>query len=223
VPHHNDLDASVDHLCFQPPSVPYPIMILKRLDAFSKPREDLRQKSVLGGFITLVASLAAGLLFLGQLYVYFTGVTRHSLHLSKSHWSPVPTLDVVGLAGKSRITIRLHITYPHLACSRLDLTQDGLSYKDQKFRQIHGAGAKIVTRPLTPLEWQQATGAASSATPSHKQLLEGCSVSAAYYVPRVGGAFAVGLSATAWREASTFIMMGMASQGLTTGGMFNTT
>lgn len=212
--------------------------MLKRIDAFAKPREDLRQKSALGGFITLVASMAAGLLFLGQLYLYFTGVTRHSLHLAESQWVPVPTLDeTLSTASEraqraSRLPLQLHISFPHLTCSRLDLTHDGMSYKDPKFRQIHGRSAtKITTRPLSDSEWRVSTGNGAGTRPSHTDLHQGCSFVASYHIPKVGGAFTVGLSAAAWHEASTFLIMGLNmfnrggenKQPGGSGGMFNTT
>ena len=198
--------------------------MFKRYDAFAKPREDLRQQSILGGIITLVASIAAGLLFLGQLYSYFTGVTRHSLHLAKSQWTPVQPLDAVGFAEKGRIAVNIHVSFPHLTCSRLDFSQDGMSHKDPKFRQMHGVSSKVMMRPLLPHEWQKGTG--SGATPSHTDLHQGCSFTANYLVPRVGGAFTIGLSSMAWREASMFLMMGMnliqGGNHATTGGMLNT-
>jgi hypothetical protein len=204
--------------------------MFKRIDAFAKPREDLRQKSALGGFITLVASIAAGILFVGQLYTYFTGVTRHSLHLSKSEWHPVPKLDRVGLTGGGRIPLKMHISFPHLTCSRLDLTHDGMSFKDEKFRETHslGVSAKVTTRSLTETEWRQSTGITGK-KPTQTDLHQGCSFVASYYVAKVGGAFTVGLSAAAWHEASTFLIMGLdvfnrANQKKSpSGGMFNTT
>jgi hypothetical protein len=197
----------------------------KRLDAFAKPREDLRQQSALGGIITLVAAIAAGLLFFGQLYVYVTGVTRHSLHLSKSQWHPVQPLDAVDYAERGRINVDFHISFPHITCSRMDFSHDGMSYKDPKFRQMHGISSRISTRPLLAYEWQKATGSVSS--PSHSDLHQGCTFEGHYFVSRVGGAFTLGLSTAAWREASTFLMMGMqmlsARNQETTVSMFNTT
>jgi hypothetical protein len=167
--------------------------MFKRLDAFPKTREDLRQQSVLGGIITLVASIAAGLLFLGQIYNYCTGVTRHSLKLAESQWHPVQPLDATD------------------QLVQMDFAHDGLSFTDPKFRQIHGISSKVITRPLLPNEWQKATG--SSAYPSHKDLHMGCTFVGNYRVPRVGGAFTVSLSPTAWREASTILMMGFSFFG----------
>ena len=197
----------------------------KRIDAFAKPREDLRQHSVLGGIITLVASISAAALFLGQIYMYVTGVTRHSLHLSKSQWHPVQPLDAIDYAERGRITVDFQISFPHITCSRMDFAHDGMSYKDPKFPQMHGSSSKTSTRSLLPHEWQKATGSVSP--PSHSELHQGCTFDAHYYVSRVGGAFTVGLSSGAWREASTFLMMGMhvfnARNQESTGGMFNTT
>jgi hypothetical protein len=132
--------------------------MFKRLDAFPKTREDLRQQSVLGGIITLVASIAAGLLFLGQIYNYCTGVTRHSLKLAESQWHPVQPLDATDQLVRGKIVIDFLISFPHITCSQMDFAHDGLSFTDPKFRQIHGISSKVITRPLLPNEWQKATG-----------------------------------------------------------------
>jgi hypothetical protein len=203
------------------------IIMLRRIDAFAKPREDLRQKSALGGIITLAASIAAVSLFLGQIYLYITGVTRHSLHLSQSQWFPVPKLDAVGLGRGGHIPFKLHVSFPHLTCSRLDLAHDAVSYTDPKFQAVHGWNVKVSTRALTRDEWQKATGQKRS-NPSVQDLNDGCTFIAHYEIPKVGGIVSVGLSAAAWSEASTFLIMGLTrgvlNMGKTPGkGVFNTT
>jgi hypothetical protein len=65
------------------------------------------------------------------------------------------------------------------------------------------------------------------AAPSHTDLHQGCAFTATYLVPKVGGAFTIGLSSVAWREASRcFLMMGMnliqGGNHAATGGMLNT-
>lgn len=183
----------------------------KKIDAFAKPREDLRQKSALGGFITLLAAFCAGLLFLGQMYVYFTGVTRHSLTLADSSWHPVPVLDAKKATG-SHIPLKLHITFPHLPCPKLDLAHDGMSYKDPKFRTIHGPATKVIARPMLLNEWHLATGE-SHKSPVQNDLHRGCTFQGSYDIPKVGGSFSLGLSRSAWGEISTFLIMGLRGMG----------
>lgn len=182
--------------------------MLKGLDAFSKPRHDLREQSALGGLITLVAAVAAGCLFLGQMYTYITGVTRHSLHLSESQWVPVRHLDAPSGYGEAgRIPLNIYVSFPHLKCSRMDMNHDGVSYKDASFRKIHGTNTKIVTRPLTVAEWKKSTGIANK-VPSQQDLSEGCTYSAKFDVPKVGGNFWVGMSSSRFKEIAPFLFLG---------------
>lgn len=86
------------------------MVALRRLDAFTKTRPDLQQKSVVGGIITLVATTTAALLFIGQILNYIRGDTRHSLSLSKSLSIPLVPINQGQLVtrimeGKGRIPL----------------------------------------------------------------------------------------------------------------------
>ena len=63
--------------------------MLRKIDAFGRPRDDLRTKSALGGFITLTASTVAAVLFLAQLYMYIC-----TLPVRRDILSPLPALKV---------------------------------------------------------------------------------------------------------------------------------
>ena len=58
---------------------------MRTFDAFLKPVEGTRAMSWQGGLITIIASASAAFLFLSQLYLYFAGDVRHSLHLAESN------------------------------------------------------------------------------------------------------------------------------------------
>jgi len=197
----------------------------KKIDAFAKPRQDLRQKSALGGLITLVASVAAGCLFLGQMYTYITGVTRHSLHLSRSQWVPVPPLDAAPskVGGGGRIALKIHVSFPHLPCSKLDLTHDGVSHKDSTFREIHGKSTtRVAATAISKSDWEKSTGIKSRTPMSMELLRKGCTYKANFDIPKVGGSFTVGMNSMAWSELTPMLMMGLglsAFGGRNMGGM----
>lgn len=52
---------------------------LRSFDAFAKPIDGIRERSVTGGVITLLASATAALLFLSQIIVYLQVDVRHSM------------------------------------------------------------------------------------------------------------------------------------------------
>lgn len=186
--------------------------MLKNYDAFAKPRQELRQeRSASRGLVTVIASFVAGCLFLGQIYTYITGVTRHSLHLSESTWVPVPALDSKPISSKGRIPLHIYISFPHLACTKLDLTHDGLSYKDDSFREIHGkTSTKVTTTTITKSEYEKATGTKNKNT---AELRNGCTFKAHFDIPKVGGTFTVGMNGQAWAEVTPMLMMGAIGMG----------
>jgi len=183
---------------------------LRRIDAFGKPREDLRSKSVLGGLITLVASTAAGLLFVAQVYVYLTGVTKHSLHLSESHSFPVPRLLHVPLnQNRQKIFLKFEVIFPHLRCWQLNVAHDNLVESNPAFARSHGYNA-IQKRALSEAEYYKATGTVKSSSnplpPS--RLNDGCTISGKYSIARVGGTFSITLTQRTWAEVTSILMMG---------------
>lgn len=147
----------------------------KNIDAFAKPREDLRNRSALGGIIAVVAACAAALLFLGQMYAYVVGVTRHSLHLSESYSVPVPKLEDIGFRG--RLPLKIYISFPELECQQLDLVHDGMSPLDSKFRKIHGSSTSISKRPMSIAEYQKVFGEKG------RDYSKTCTIQAEYDVP----------------------------------------
>ena len=177
--------------------------VWKNYDAFAKPREDVRTKSALGGIITIVASIAAIALFVGQIYTYIMGFTRHSLFLSKSHWVPVPRLDDFSF-NKGRMPLKIHVSFPKLGCAHLDLKHDSLSSADDKFQKIHGYRTKIEMRHMNAFEWKTVMGEADP-----QDMRGSCSVVAHYDVPKVGGSFSIGLTQKSWAQATSFLMFGM--------------
>mmetsp|Transcript_5832 Transcript_5832/g.8296 ORF Transcript_5832/g.8296 Transcript_5832/m.8296 type:complete len:338 (-) Transcript_5832:98-1111(-) len=181
--------------------------MLRKIDAFGKPREDLRTRSELGGIITLVASTAAGLLFLAQIYVYVTGVTKHSLHLSLSESRPVPRLDLKKTPfGKiGTLPLKFRVTFPYLACSKLDVHHDNASFVNGDLTKLHGSRAVKLRMPTH----NEMTLALPPSEVSKAAPAKACTVEGQFQIHKVGGTFSVGFSRKAWGEVTKRLLMGM--------------
>lgn len=177
---------------------------LRRLDAFVKPREDLRTRSAVGGLITVIAAFCASILFLSQVYLYFVGTTRHSLHISESTSKPVPLLSMAKLAFYSResIPLNVHVTFPHVKCQALDISLDGASLHDGQVEKLQVTRAIQMTVP-TETDLYRALGR-NAILPRNKA--EGCTVKGTLRIDKVGGTFSITVSNQAWMEATSFAM-----------------
>ncbi|KAL3821781.1 hypothetical protein ACHAXA_000280 [Cyclostephanos tholiformis] len=158
--------------------------LLRSYDAFAKPIDGIRERSVVGGYITLLALSSAMLLLLSELIVQFQVTTRHSLHLAES----APSLlfggrggdgggnggggkgghnynDVVTGGGTNGrrgddghlVPLRLHVTFPHLDCSSIDYGHDGNAHSSGAFGRYHASPYAFVARAPTPGEYLRAT------------------------------------------------------------------
>lgn len=182
--------------------------MLRKIDAFGRPRDDLRTKSALGGIITLTASTVAALLFLAQLYMYIVGSTRHSLTLASSESFPVPSLMAdknlaphIVRNSASRIRLKFHVTFPYLLCNQLDLAHDNASFSSGDLQKIHGKNA-VIMRPPSSEElrpWSDYETKADHA----------CTILGDFSIPRVGGSLSITLAKTAWAEVTAFLVMGI--------------
>jgi hypothetical protein len=181
---------------------------LRRLDAFVKPREDLRTRSALGGFITVVAASAAAILFLSQIYLYFAGTTRNSLHLSESTSVPVPPLDHAHAQMRGKIPLNVHVTFPHVECQSLEITLDGVSMRGGQLDKVQGYRA---IRTRAPLESELATALGARTLTNDPK--EACTIQGTLHIPQVGGIFSITISKQAWAEASAYAAFGMHTGG----------
>jgi hypothetical protein len=178
---------------------------LRRLDAFAKPRHETRSKSAVGGIITVVAASTAALLFVAQLAMYIAGNPTHSLHLSKSQSIPMLPLNMekghtsqmMLTAGK--IPLRVHVTFPFLQCSQLEVKHDGASLSSGELEKIHGKHFLTLRKP-TRSEF------AKMGAHDHTK---GCTVEGMMLVSRVGGQLSIVMSRDAWRKATMALMMGL--------------
>ena len=176
---------------------------LRRLDAFNKPRHDLRTRSALGGLITLVAASTAALLFVSEIFLYLRGVTRHSLHLSDS--TPIPLVRQShhhNEAGK--IPLRFQITFPHLQCRQLDFALDDASHSTGTLEKVYGRQSlQLRTPTFHELKKANPKGATPAAT------RHGCTITGDLKVPIVGGDLALTITRRTWAEATSTLLLGL--------------
>eukprot|EP00584_Thalassiosira_punctigera_P002925 CAMPEP_0172534538 /NCGR_PEP_ID=MMETSP1067-20121228/6862_1 /TAXON_ID=265564 ORGANISM="Thalassiosira punctigera, Strain Tpunct2005C2" /NCGR_SAMPLE_ID=MMETSP1067 /ASSEMBLY_ACC=CAM_ASM_000444 /LENGTH=342 /DNA_ID=CAMNT_0013319345 /DNA_START=62 /DNA_END=1090 /DNA_ORIENTATION=+ len=187
---------------------------LRSYDAFAKPIDGIRERSVTGGFITLLASATAGVLLLSQILLYLQVQTRHSMHLADS----VPSVLFNNARPKDllghRIPLRMYITFPHLVCSALDYSHDGNALSSGKFDHYHKAPFTFSKRKPTVQEYKSATvGGYGSDSEVQKKRSEGCTLVGTLRVPRVGGTISVSVSPDAWRRATSLLSFGVDTSG----------
>jgi hypothetical protein len=177
---------------------------LRNADVFVKPRHDLRTKSATGGLITVIAGSVAGLLFFAQLYTQVIGTTQHSLFLSESKLIPMlgsfdpfkaRLYDI-----KAKMSMKLHITFPHIECSMMDIKLNGAPLKDTDYDFKSYKGGKRVAKSRPNAAQLKEAGFGEK----HKG---GCTIKVTLRVPVVAGHVSVTLSPVAWQKALNQLMM----------------
>ena len=197
-------------------------------DAFAKPVDGIRERSVAGGYITLLALASAFLLLLSQVIVQLQVTTRHSMHLADS----VPSLLFDKLVGHGKndkvkalvghhIPLRLHVTFPHLECANIDYGHDGNTMSSGTFGHYHKTPYAFSTRKPTSREYLLATVPGYDNNDSKKKYgggvggadaivgrSGGCTLLGTLHVPRVGGTLSVSVGPDAWRRATSMLAFG---------------
>jgi len=180
-------------------------MALRSFDTFVKPREDLRTRSALGGLITLVATIVAGLLFLAEVYLYIVGSTRHSLHLSPSTGIPILPSNTGGIEQKNQIPLKVRVTFPHVQCKDLDFAHDNAYMSTGEFGRHHNPKAMRLRSPTMAEIRKILPNAPTSRT--------GCTIDGNIKVPLVGGTFQVTISQRAWQQMTAVAMFSSMGKG----------
>ena len=176
---------------------------LRRLDAFVKPRHDLRTKSALGGIITLCAASTAALLFLSEIMMYMRGVTRHSLHLSESISIPLQHQNQDRRNfHDGKIPLTFLITFPHLSCRQLDFALDDASYSTGTLEKVYGRQSLKLRTPTHAELSKAAPG--MTVGPGH-----GCTINGNLHIPIVAGDFAITITRRTWAEATSTLLLGL--------------
>lgn len=199
-------------------------MALRSYDVFAKPLDGTRQRSASGGIITILASAAALLLFVSQLFLYFQTQTRHSMHLADSVPSMLfdPTRRDHNLAGHL-IKLRMHVTFPHLPCHSLDYAQDGgsVSFSKGLFQHYHTPPYVFTTRMPTVAEYKLAAVGGFDDKSINSLRKNGCTLVGTIVTPRVGGSLSVSVSPEAWIRATSMMSFGLDLSRMMMGGDAN--
>jgi len=208
----------------------------RSFDAFAKPIDGVRSKTVEGGVVTVVASTAALLLLVSQLFLYMQVDVRRSLALSQSHplsfilpSSLNPTklildtskknkggfpdmIHTLSILEKSRIKVSVHVTFPHMNCEHLDFSHDGASLENGKFLILHGPSA-IIKRIPTEFDMAKATGQSTFSKSKQKASSnkDSCSVRGEITVPRIAGEFTISVASSAWQDTVMSVQRGLNS------------
>jgi len=161
-------------------------------DAFAKPVHGVRQQSVIGGLITIIAATSAILLFLSHLFFYIRSETRQSLHMSESMATPLLPHSSVSVHSHS-FPIRIRMTFPHIKCDDLDFSHDGARGEDI----IHSSRSSLSKKNPTHEEMSVFD---KNYIANGINLKKGCTIYGKMMVPRVGGNIGIGLSLNAWKK-----------------------
>lgn len=164
-------------------------------DAFSKPVKGIRPHTALGGVITLIAATSASLLFFLQLYLYVRPNSHQSLHISESFSTKLlPNTSEQPYNRKSLFPINIKITFPHLKCTDIDVTNDDA--RGPEFEKMH---KHSILRKVEPSKRDLNEFDPDFAT-NNIRPENGCTISGELLVPKVGGTLAFSLSAHKWKQ-----------------------
>ena len=130
---------------------------LKHFDAYPKPLEDFRVKTLSGAIITIFATISIIILFIYE-------------------WRSYNTIEVdqelfVDLTRNQKLTINLNVTFPFIPCSLISLDSMDASGESH----IEHSGLKKVSldkdgRPITKKEETQITTTEAAFTTTEKKL-----------------------------------------------------
>jgi hypothetical protein len=192
--------------------------MLRGWDAMVRPTADVRQSSVTGGLITVIATIATvGLV--GSSLLWST-VDRHDgLTISSSQHVPlIPLVDLsssksssssnnIAVQNVGRLPLDFSITFPYLSCDQIDVSLDGASYKmGELAKSSHGGTAVTVSfRTASLAEIRKATSGQGPLNNKNK----GCTASGKLRPFIVAGIFAVGFHPQSWNDVTTALSLGM--------------
>lgn len=152
----------------------------------------------------MIAGSTAILLFLAQLYLYIVGSTSHTLQLAESLLIPMLPETVsdpfqsrlYDLKGK--IPLKLHVSFPHIPCSSLEVKLNAHHITRTDFDKNSGE-KKIGYRRPNPVELKKL------GLPGNYK--GGCTVRTTLRVPIVAGHVTIALTKEAWTRALNHLMM----------------
>ena len=210
--------------------------VLRNHDVFIKARADIQTKTSSGGLISLIASITAFILLLGQIYVYIFPQSIHTLHLSESIQFPMYAIvddqdpfskRLYDIKGK--LPLYFKITFLHVSCKDLDVkfnSQEiegtdlsghkiksstsgfsGHSKKKNNKSPAHTGRTKPTIQKYKPKSIERRIIFGSEHTPeAHIHTGKGCTIVGNMRVPIVAGSLSLTLSRQAWSDALNYFM-----------------
>ena len=188
-------------------------------DLFQKPVDGLRTKTLSGAVITILAASVTFVLFVSQIYLYANvDVSNHltiavsdrfkSLEALLAGTAMAQSMNLVNQkGGKNRghaqLPIKVHVTFPHIKCSDLDISHNGADGDD--FRKTHGSSAvKLRTPTLNEI---QTAGFGDT-----EKLIDGCTIQGRFFAPKVGGSFGIHVARSSWQIILLNVMFHMSQR-----------
>jgi len=187
--------------------------ILRHHDVFVKARADIKTKSSAGGLVSVVATSAALLLLLCQVYTYvFPQSTQHTLHLNESRQlhmlatdKPLGHADPVQQQRKNRdttIPLYLKITFVHVSCENFDVKLNSQIVEGDDF----GMWTTPISNNKNKNKKKPVKKTIQKFKPKEKEYKNGCTIVGNMRVPLVSGSLSLTLTKQAWSEALNYFM-----------------
>jgi len=121
--------------------------------------------------------------------------------------------STISFLTKNRMTISIHLTYPHLHCNDVDFSHDGASLSNGKFERYYGRNV-ITRRVPTEYEFYRATTGATDAqaraagvnrrskdNPNTMKIMRGCTMEGQVTVPMISGDLTFTMKSHIWQSA----------------------
>jgi hypothetical protein len=107
------------------------------------------------------------------------------------------------LLSAGKIPLRIHVTFPFLQCTQLEVKHDGASLSSGELEKIHGRHFLTLRTPT----------ASELAKMGAHDKTKGCTVEGMMRVSRVGGQLSIVMNRKAWRDATMALVTGIRAGG----------
>jgi len=172
--------------------------------------DGVRNRTLAGGVITIIASGVAAVLFLAELYMYVKVDVVHHLtvavpkgrSLYNKNQGQMSEKARARLKNKGKVKVAVKLTFPHLDCTLLELVYDGnggWGYTSDEIENIHELKSRLVKSPTNSKDAVEAGMGTFGG--------QGCTIQGSLYVEKVAGSFGVQLSSITWRSVSDLLLI----------------
>lgn len=210
----------------------------KSYDAFAKPMDGIRTRTSSGGVITLLASAAASLLLVSQLFLYWEGDITHTLDLAPSYPLNSVISSSIGFSkellsaarhhpGKkkkkkyremeeslatltaNKLEVSVHITFPRMNCKVLDYSHNGATFSSGNFSKQNML--QFSKRQSSEYDFAIAMGNPTEGKSKKKISTSenSCTVRGKIVVPRLGGDLSFFMSEEAFKNTARMLERGL--------------